>query len=74
MGLLNGLVGTLQNQVRQLEESVQDLQPQLRRSEALAGDLKQQLGRAESLVKDLTQQVELLRADYREIANVLNGV
>ena len=52
-------VGTLQNQVQRLEEAVQDLKPQIERSEVLAEDLK--------------QQVELLRADYREITEVLSG-
>ena len=53
-------VGTLQNQVQRLEESVQDLKPYLERSEARAGDLK--------------EQVAGLRRDYREIAKVLRGV
>ncbi len=53
-------VGELQEQVQRLEESVKDLKPQLGRTEALAEDLK--------------QQVELLRRDYREIAEVLRGV
>ena len=43
-----------------LEEAVKDLKPQLGRTRALAEDLK--------------QQVELLRADYREIAKALRGV
>ena len=47
-------------QVQRLEESVKDLQPQLGRTEALAEDLK--------------QQVEILAADYKEIAEVLRGV
>ena len=51
-------VGELQEQ--RLEESVKDLKPQLGRTEALAEDLK--------------QQVELLRRDYKEIAEVLRGV
>ena len=50
--------GELQEQVQRLEESVKDLQPQLGRTEKLAEDLK---------------QVELLRRDYREIADVLSG-
>ena len=33
-----------------------------------------QLGRSEALAEDLKQQVEFLRADYREIAEVLRGV
>ena len=37
-------------------------------------DLKPQLGRTEASAKDLKQQVELLRRDYREIAEVLRGV
>ena len=45
---------------QRLEESVKDLKPQLGRTEALAEDLK--------------QQVELLRRDYKEIAEVLRGV
>ena len=45
--------------VRRLEESVKDLKPQL--------------GRTEKLAEDLKQQVELLRRDYREIAEVLSG-
>ena len=53
-------VGELQQQVQRLEESVKDLQPQL--------------GRTEALAKDLKQQVELLRRDYKEIAEVLRGV
>ena len=53
-------VGELQEQVQRLEESVKDLKPQLGRTEALAEDLK--------------QQVELLRRDYKEIAEVLRGV
>ena len=53
-------VGELQEQVQRLEESVKGLQPQLGRTEALAEDLK--------------QQVELLRRDYKEIAEVLRGV
>ena len=53
-------VGELQEQVQRLEESVKDLKPQLGRTEALAEDLK--------------QQVELLRRDYREIAEVLRVV
>ena len=52
--------GELQEQVQRLEESVKDLKPQLGRTEALAEDLK--------------QQVELLRRDYKEIAEVLRGV
>ena len=52
-------VGELQEQVQRLEESVKDLQPQLGRTAALAEDLK--------------QQVELLRRDYKEIAEVLIG-
>ena len=52
--------GELQEQVQRLEESVKDLKPQLGRTEALAEDLK--------------QQVELLRRDYREIAEVLRVV
>ena len=51
-------VGELQEQEQRLEEAVKDLGPQLGRTEALAGDLK--------------EQVELLRADYREIAEVLS--
>ena len=66
-------IGKLQNQVQRLEEAVQDLKPQLGRSEVLAEDLKQQFGRSEALAEDLKQQVELLRADYREIAEVLSG-
>ena len=46
--------------MQRLEESVKDLNPQLGRTEALAEDLK--------------QQVELLRRDYREIAEVLRVV
>ena len=53
-------VGELQEQVQRLEESVKDLKPQLGRTEALAEDLK--------------QQVELLAANYKEIAEVLRGV
>ena len=53
-------VGELQEQVQRLEEAVKDLKPQLGRTGALAEDLK--------------QQVELVRADYREIAKVLRGV
>ena len=53
-------VGELQEQVQRLEESVKDLKPQLGRTEALAEDLK--------------EQVELLAADYKEIAEVLRGV
>ena len=52
-------VGELQEQVQRLEESVKDLKPQLGRTEALAEDLK--------------QQVELLAANYKEIAEVLRG-
>ena len=37
-------------------------------------DLKPQLRRTEALAEDLKQQVELLRRDYREIAEVLRGV
>ena len=40
--------------------TVKDLQPQLWRTEALAEDLK--------------QQVEILAANYKEIAGVLGGV
>ena len=53
-------VGELQEQVQRLEEAVKDLKPQLGRTGALAEDLK--------------QQVELLRRDYKEIAEVLRGV
>ena len=53
-------VGELQEQVQRLEESVKDLKPQLGRTEALAEDLK--------------QQVEILAANYKEIAEVLRGV
>ena len=60
MGQQAGRVGELQEQVQRLEESVKDLKPQLGRTEALAEDLK--------------QQVELLRRDYREIAEVLRVV
>ena len=52
--------GELQEQVQRLEESVKDLKPQL--------------GRTGTLAEDLKQQVELLRGDYREIAEVLRGV
>ena len=48
------------SKVQLLEEAVKDLKPQLGRTRALAEDLK--------------QQVELLRADYREIAKALRGV
>ena len=37
-------------------------------------DLKPQLGRTEALAKDLKQQVEILAANYKEIAEVLRGV
>ena len=50
-------VGELQEQVRRLEESVKDLKPPLVRTEASA--------------KDLKQQVEILAANYKEIAEVL---
>ena len=52
-------VGELQEQVRRLEESVKDLKPPLVRTEASA--------------KDLKQQVEILAANYKEIAEVLRG-
>ena len=55
-----GRVGELQEQLQWLEEAVKDLKPQL--------------GRTETLAEDLKQQVELLRADYKEIAEVLRGV
>ena len=32
------------------------------------------VGRTEALAEDLKQQVELLRADYKEIAKVLRGL
>ena len=34
----------------------------------------QQLGRTEAAAKDLKQQVEILAANYKEIAEVLRGV
>ena len=37
-------------------------------------DLKPQLGRAGALGEDLKKQVELLAANYKEIAEVLGGV
>ena len=46
-------------QMRRLEEAVKDLQPQL--------------GRTAGLAEDLKEQVELLAADYREIAAGLSG-
>ena len=52
-------VGELQEQVQRLEESVKDLKPQL--------------GRTEASAKDLKQQVELLRRDYKEIAECCAG-
>ena len=42
-----------------------------------AGELQEQvrqLGRTEGSAKDLKQQVELLAANYKEIAEVLRGV
>ena len=42
-----------------------------------AGELQEQvqrLGRTEASAKDLKQQVEILAADYKEIAEVLHGV
>ena len=45
---------------QRLEESVKDLQPQL--------------GRTEASAKDLKQQVEILAANYKEIAEVLREV
>ena len=53
-------VPQLQEQVQRLEESVKDLKPQL--------------GRTEKLAEDLKQQVEILAANYKEIAGVLRGV
>ncbi len=55
----SGRVGELQERLQRLEEAVKDLKPQLGRTEALAEDLK--------------EQVELLAADYKEIAEVLSG-
>ena len=46
-------------QMRRLEEAVKALQPQL--------------GRTAGLAEDLKEQVELLAADYREIAAGLSG-
>ena len=46
-------------QMQRLEEAVKNLQPQLGRNAGLAEDLK--------------EQVELLAADYREIAAGLSG-
>ena len=53
-------VGELQEQVQRLEEAVKDL--------------KSQLGRTGALAEDLKQQVEILAANYKEIAGVLRGV
>ena len=38
------------------------------------GELQPQLGRTEASAKDLKQQVEILAANYKEIAEVLRGV
>ena len=46
----------------------------MQRLEEAVKDLKPQLGRTGASAKDLKQQVELLRRDYREMAEVLRGV
>ena len=59
-------VGTLQNQVQRLEESVQNLKPQIERSEVLAADLKQTVGAVRSVGRGFKAAVrtgaELVRA------------
>ena len=46
----------------------------MQRLEEEVKDLKPQLGRPGALAEDLKRQVELLRRDYKEIAEVLRGV
>ena len=58
---------------RRQAERFGELQEQVQRLEEAEKDLKPQLGRTEALAEDLKQQVQLLVADYSEIAEVLSA-
>ena len=59
-------VEVLEEQIKRLATQVEDLRGQLRRPEELGEDLQQQGGQ-------LAERVELLAADYSEVASVLSG-
>ena len=69
---LTALSKQYEAEMEQQAEWVGELQEQ--RLEEAVKDLKPQLGRTEAFAKDLKQQVELLAANYKEIAAVLGGV
>ena len=71
---LTALSKQYEAEMEQQAERVGELQEQVQRLEEAVKDLKPQLGRNEKLAEDLKQQVELLAANYKEIAEVLGGV